>query len=71
MLGSPRGEEVPRTPPTPAVSFHPPKPKKQAVGEFEGVHRLPATPGVDVGASKKGKEDVVVPPINVLIVEGE
>ena len=53
--------------------FHPPRlAKKAAVPELDDIHRLPQANLTEVLQAKKvDKEDVVVPPINVLIVEGE
>jgi osomolarity two-component system response regulator SSK1 len=70
LMTSPKDEDPPTIPMQP--SFHPPKARKQAaVPEIEDIHRLPGAPAGDVHGTKKSKEDVVVPPINVLIVEGE
>ena len=55
-------------------SFNPPRVKKTPIGEIDETRRA-ASPSVSLASlmlNKKGnQEDVVVPPINVLIVEGE
>ena len=48
--------------------FHPPRPKTAAIPE---LHDTRQTKLSEIMRSNKDKEDVVVPPINVLIVEGE
>lgn len=51
--------------------FHPPRPgNKAAVTGLDDMHRLPVQADMP-RSTQAGKEEVVVPPINVLIVEGE
>ncbi|WWD15920.1 hypothetical protein CI109_100344 [Kwoniella shandongensis] len=65
--GTPAGSPTISSPKPDQPVFHPPRvPKKAPLPELEDVKRLPSTNPVK---KKAPKDDVVVPPINVLIVE--
>ncbi|KAK8869807.1 hypothetical protein IAR55_000375 [Kwoniella newhampshirensis] len=67
--GTPAGSPTVSSPKVDQPVFHPPRvPKKAPLAELEDIQRLPATNPVK---KKAPKDDVVVPPINVLIVEAD